>query len=413
MRTLLMIVILCTGMQQSYAQVMFQIKTDEVKKWHYQFGDEFNESAVNLQKWMWAPGWGNAVVSQSVYFTNGQNVYVENGEAHFVAKREDYMGHVNEWEYDSATLKKLDLKVVDHKLPFKYTAGALWSRSKFKSGFFECRFKTNSQKGTWPAFWLYSGNKNDEIDWFELKGERQDQAHVDVHCPTGCNNYRGGFLYLRRGWGGWLTFDRSLAVEYNTISGMWSGNEMIWYLNGEPLCNFEHKYDSTMWLILNTGIASDNNGGFSPGPDKSTIFPNDFIVDYVRVWSEANTTTPLPGEFLNSEKTMPRGKEPLARPEKKLNFIYKKKLLKKELGFVTLLPLAARQYSLTFMGRKFGDAKVEVMNDAGVKVKELSLKDPEYALLDLNELPAGKYTVQITTLGKTFGEKIDLPQFTR
>ncbi len=398
----------------AYGQVMWQVKTDEVKKWHYAGGDEFNDTQVNLDKWKWSADWGNAVIGQSVYFTYGGNVFLKDGEAHFIAKKEDIMGHVWPWEYDSVLLKKMNLKVVDEKLPFKYTAGSLWSKKKYKYGYFECRFKSNSEKGIWPAFWLYAGRENDEIDWFELKGERADEAHVDVHCPNGCNNYRGGFLNLKRGWGGWLKFEESLSKDYNVISGEWNENYMAWYVNGQPMCYFEHRYDSSMWLIVNTSVASNNNGSFSPAPDAGTKFPNDFVVDYVRVWTDKDTASLKGSEFNLSERTMPKESASTGtRMKKPLKHIYKKKVLDKELGQVTFLPLGNAQYSLTFSANKFTSAKVEIVAAGNKKVKEFDIKKPGYLNLDLRELENGTYTISISVSGKTLTHSFPLQKLIR
>lgn len=415
MRNFLAACILCLLPNIFFPQVMWQIKTDGVKTWHYADGDEFSASAVDVNRWKYAADWGAAVIGQSVYFTPGQNIYQSEGQAHFLAKKEDYMGHVWEWEYDPALLKKLNLKVVDEKLPFKYTAGALWSKHKYKYGYFECRFKSNSQKGSWPAFWLYAGNENDEIDWFELKGERFDQVHVDVHCPDGCENHKSGFLNLKKGWGGWIKASRSLEEGYNTISGEWSGDKLVWYLNGEPMCNFEHRYDTAMWLVLNTSVAANDQGGFSPGPDKKTVFPNDFVVDYVRVWSEADTAKHLNSStFLNTEKTMPASKNPsTAKLQKTLKYIYDKKMLAKELGTISLLPLDEKRYSLTFSGSKFKSVKITVTGGSGDAVKTFDLSDPEYLILDLKDVPTGKYTMNISTLNQNIRHEMIVGKFTR
>ena len=43
----------------SRAQVSWQIKANENVKWYYQFGDEFNGSNLDIQKWRNGLPWGN------------------------------------------------------------------------------------------------------------------------------------------------------------------------------------------------------------------------------------------------------------------------------------------------------------------------------------------------------------------
>ncbi len=397
------------------AQVMWQIKTDDVKKWYYTGGDEFNEAAVNTEKWNYAPSWGSAVPKQSVFYTGGANVYQADGAAHFVLKKEKYLGHVYPWELDSVWVKKNNIKIENDNMWFNYTTGQLISKTKFKYGFFECRFKSNNERGIWPAFWLYAGHDNDEIDWFELKCEKPNQAHVDAHCPDGCDNYRGGFLNLTRGWGGWIKMTKALSQEYNVISGEWNENYLVWYLNGVPMCYFKHNYEFPMWLILNTTIASDNSGGFSPGPDETTKFPNEYIVDYVRIWTNRDTTKELlNNSFQNSDNTIKnQSAQNISQIKKPLKFIYNKKVLNKELGTVTFLPLANQQYSLTFTGFNFREVKIEIQNGAKQKVKEFNVTNPNYFIVDAADLQNGTYTIVVNILGKLLAQDFVIKKMAR
>ena len=387
----------CFGLLQANslsAQTMWQIKSDEVKKWHYAAGDEFNNEKVNTDKWNYSPDWGSAVPKQSVFYTEGANVYQADGAAHFVLKKERYYGHVNPWELDSVWVKKNNIKIENDNMWFDYTTGQLISKEKFKYGYFECRFKSNDERGIWPAFWLYAGHDNDEIDWFELKCEKSNQVHVDSHCPDGCDNYRGGFMKLTRGFGGWIKMTQSLSKDYNVISGEWNENYLIWYLNGVPMCYFKHKYEFPMWLILNTTIAADNSGGFSPGPDASTKFPNEYIVDYVRIWTKEDTLknnfqAGFQSNFKASESTI------------------------KETRTVTFLPLSNSQYSLTFLGAGFRDAKIEIQDNSKKKVREYNLTDPSYFILDVKELENGSYSLIVNTAGKTLTEEFTVRKMTR
>jgi beta-glucanase (GH16 family) len=373
---------------------MWQIKKDGVKKWYYAGGDEFNSDKVDMNMWAYGPPWGNALPKQDAVFTYGENVYQADGTAHFVAKKEHIQARVYPWELDSAWAAKNNRKIENEKMWFNYTMGQLFSNQKYKYGYFECRFKSNEERGIWPAFWLYGGGPNNEIDWFELKGERKDQLHVDVHCPNGCDDYKGGFLNLQKNWGGWEKADRSLAEGFNTISGEWTPEYMIWYLNGTPVSYFKHHYDIRMSLIVNTCVAADKEA-FNPGPDKSTKFPNEFLVDYVRIWGEEDSTAKNNERFSKSGGTMQANDwQHAAKLKKPLKFIYDKKQLNGEKGTVTFLPLGNNRYSLTFICSGLESAKVEVLSGEA-KVKEFALENPSYFSFDMGE-GGGNYTLKIS-----------------
>jgi len=207
----------------SQAQVMWQIKSDTTQKWYYQDGDEFNGYAINEEKWYLGMPWGNFTMIQDLYFSP-ENVVMKDGIVSFIAKKEKGIYPINEWEIKQDYLKKTGKKVVDGKYEVEYTAGLISSKKRYKNGYFELRFKANSEKGIWPAFWLFGGEPNEEIDFFELKGERDNQLHLDVHCPKGCEDFKGGFLNLKKGWGAWLKTNQSLADGWNIVSGEWQPN---------------------------------------------------------------------------------------------------------------------------------------------------------------------------------------------
>ena len=185
------------------------------------------------------------------------------------------------------------------------------------------------------------------------------------------------------------------------------------------MCYFKHKYEFPMWLILNTTIAADNSGGFSPGPDASTKFPNEYIVDYVRIWTKEDTLknnfqAGFQSNFKASESTIKETSVASStKIKKKLNFIYNKKVLKKEQGTVTFLPLSNSQYSLTFLGAGFRDAKIEIQDNSKKKVREYNLTDPSYFILDVKELENGSYSLIVNTAGKTLTEEFTVRKMTR
>jgi beta-glucanase (GH16 family) len=266
-----------------HAQFLFQIFPDTVIKWNYYDGDEFNKGKVNTDKWHIGFPWGKALTTQETYVVDS-NVTFESGIAQFAIKNQNRLIRVNPWEVDTNYLKKEKIDLVDgNKFQFKYTGGLLWSKKIFKYGYFETKFRASEGQGIWPAFWLYGANPNNEIDFFELKGEKENQIHVDVHCPEKCSDYKRGPFGYRKSWGHWIKTDGKFKEGFNILGGEWTPTYIKWYLNGQLIAFSDHNFDLGMNLIIGTGIAR-NGGPFKPGPDKNTPFPNIFMVDYVRVY---------------------------------------------------------------------------------------------------------------------------------
>ena len=389
------------------AQVMWQVKSDSSQKWFYQDGDEFNGYAINEEKWHLGMPWGNVTMIQDLYFSP-ENVVMKDGIVSFIAKKEKGIYPINEWEIKQDYLKKTGKKVVDGKYEVDYTAGLISSRKRFKHGYFELRFKSNEEKGIWPAFWLYGGEPNEEIDFFELKGERDNQIHLDVHCANGCENYRGGFLNLKKNWGAWLKTKESLNDGWNIISGEWDQKYVKFFLNGQPIGYFEGNFKTAQTLIINTSVAKDGEP-FNPGPDEKTKWPNTFDVDYVRVWSKEDTIYDLKDKyklFEYSPYTIDSVNLYQAQLKRKVNYVYDKKELSNELGTITLLPVFYNKYSLSIAGKDLGKIKVEIIDRFDAKVAGFSFENIEHYVMDLSALPTGPYKVKIYLLNQILTQDI-------
>ncbi len=400
---LFLIIVIQTNLN---AQVMWQVKSDTSYKWFYQDGDEFNAYVMDETKWQYGLPWCNFVLEQDLYFSN-DNVVLKDGNVEFIAKHDKRKFKIKPAEINEALIKENGKTVVDGMYEAEYTAGLITSKRKYKYGYFEIRFKSNAEKGIWPAFWLYGGNPNEEIDFFELKGEKGDQIHLDVHCPIGCDNFKGGFLNLKKNWGAWIKTKESLADSWNIISGEWQPGYVKFFLNGQPIGYFEGDFKTAQNLFINTSVAKDGHA-FNPGPDKTTKWPNAFIVDYVRVWSKEDTVTIKDNYqvFEHTPITIENRELYTTGLKKKVNFVYNNEKLKTEIGTITLLPILYNKYSLSVEGAKLTTLQIDVIDRFNEKVAGFALNNVQYYILDLGELPTGPYKVRISVLGQVLEQDI-------
>ena len=72
-----------------------------------------------------------------------------------------------------------------------YTSARLSSKQTFRYGVFEMRARLPRGKGTWPAFWLLAGPKNNwkwpddgEIDIMEHVGYDMNNIVSTIHCAA-------------------------------------------------------------------------------------------------------------------------------------------------------------------------------------------------------------------------------------
>ena len=385
-----------------HSQVMWQVKSNFSKKWFLQESEEFNNDGLNTDLWKSGLPWGNYFYNYDLLFKT-ENLEFSNGIASFITNKPPKPQPIVGENLDVEFLKKKN-RFPNEKgeYTYNYSGGCITSLKQFKYGYFEMRFKASDQKGVWPAFWLYGGSPNEEIDFYEGKGERENQIHLDVHCTKGCDDFKGGFLNLKKNWGAWVKTDKSLADGWNIISGEWQPNYVKFFLNGQPIGYFEGELKTSQNLIINNGVSKDKEA-FNPGPDENTKFPNSLLVDYVRVWSQEDTIDILKDRyklFENTSKTISNNDLYNTKPKAKVNFIYDKKELGQEQGFITLLPVFYNKYSLSIAGKNLGKIQVDIMDLKDNKVAGFLIENMEYYILDLSALPTDGYKVKINVLNQ-------------
>ena len=71
---------------------------------------------------------------------------------------------------------------------------------------------------------------------------------------------------------------------YHIYAVDWQPEKVSWYVDGIEVWSFsDHDIPSTpLWMVLNTAVG----GKWSGMPDETTVFPQEFIVDYVRVYEK-------------------------------------------------------------------------------------------------------------------------------
>ena len=345
------VLIFCLAFSSRFcqAQVLLKLSDNVLTGYSLTGGDEFNKPMLDENTWSNGLGWTRVLMSQDLAFSP-ENVKLEDGVINFIASKKDSTYILNPWEVDSSLLKKTKTTLPGSKFLAKYAAGCIITRQKLHYGLYEVRFKVEQGRGVWPAFWFYGGNKNEEIDAFELKGERNNEVHVDTHCPYGCDRgYKNNFGF-NTNWGAWMPVSDYLHNGFNTIQLEWKPEEVIWYINGYPLAYFKGSFSNPMNLYLNTSVAKDG-GGFKPGPDESTTWPNNYYVDYLRIWQPAGEQNPLALKRSDAYTTSPRFAGNDARPTKKRGLVYKKKELNPVDGMISLFLSGSNTLKVTVMGK--------------------------------------------------------------
>jgi beta-glucanase (GH16 family) len=173
----------------------------------------------------------------------------------------------------------------------QYTSARLNTSGRFsvRYGRVEARIKLPRGQGMWPAFWALGDNFGSvgwpacgEIDIMENVGREPGRNHGSLHGPgySGGNPLTGTYS---------LPGGQAFADGFHVFAVDWSPNLVRFFVdgalyesrtpadtNGAPWA-FNHSF----FLVLDLAVG----GSFPGSPDAGTAFPQQMVVDYVRVYA--------------------------------------------------------------------------------------------------------------------------------
>jgi beta-glucanase (GH16 family) len=247
--------------------------------WKLVWSDEFEgarNAAVDKAKWkleVGGGGWGN---NERQYYTKkNKNAYLDGaGSLVIEAKKTKRNQKLSCWygrcEYTSARLVT--------KGKFDVTYGRIEARMKIPQG-----------QGIWPAYWMLGSNiveagwpASGEIDIMENIGREPTTVHGTIHGPgySGGNGIGAAYEHPE---------GAKFADDYHVYAIEWEPNVIRWYVDDALYATktpadlpngARWVYDHPFFLLLNVAV-----GGNWPGyPDATSQFPQQMLVDYVRVY---------------------------------------------------------------------------------------------------------------------------------
>lgn len=244
----------------------------EPGEWTLVWSDEFNGNALDGTKWsvmtgdgcdLGICGWGNG----ELQWYQDRNLVVTNGVLTITARRESVGGK----SYTSARLR---------------TAG----KGDWKYARVEARARLPQGQGFWPAIWMLPTDNvygawaaSGEIDIMELLGHEPATIHGTIHYGGAWpNNQQTGTSYtLASG---------TFTEAFHTFALEWEEGVIRWFVDGELYqtltqwdtggFQFPAPFNQRFHLLVNLAV-----GGAWPGePDGTTVFPQEMVVDWVRVY---------------------------------------------------------------------------------------------------------------------------------
>ena len=242
--------------------------------------DEFDGpvgASFDRAKWVadtGGEGFGNQ--ERQFYTTRSENVALD-GNGHLViTARAEPAGSTRACWYGSC----------------RYTSTRLKTKDLFAQAYgrFEARLRVPRGQGLWPAFWMLGADigavgwpQSGEIDVMENIGREPAIVHGTLHGP--------GYSAADGISGADTMSQGAFADDFHEFAVEWQPNEIRWYVDGRQFhrvtpaqlpSGAKWVFDHPFFLLLNVAV-----GGSWPGdPDASTTFPQQMIVDYVRVYSD-------------------------------------------------------------------------------------------------------------------------------
>jgi len=265
--------------------LVVRLRAGRDRKGELVWSDEFDVAGPPDSSHWNIEEWTSGVVNDEdqIYTARPKNVRVDDGHLVIEAHREEYSGG----EYTSARLQS------SGKVDILY--GRIDVRARLPRG-----------QGTWPAIWMLSSNPfhyattcEDEDDWqgsddcdawpnsgeidiMEQVGYQMGHVHGTVHSksyPWPLWNQRKGRILID-----------DVADQFHVYSLEWTPDRIDIFVDDTVYLTYinegngweEWPFDQPFHMILNLAIGGAwGKGG---GPIDDSIFPQQMLVDYVRVY---------------------------------------------------------------------------------------------------------------------------------
>ena len=242
------------------------------------WSEDFQSDALDPNIWSYEIGtgeWGWGNNEQQYYTDRAENIYVKDGYLHIRAALET----------DAAA-------IANDFGGKKYTSARIVTKGKFDFayGTIEARIALPVGKGIWPAFWMLGANIDDaswplcgEVDIIEAVND--ESVVYGTHHWSHEGNHAEYGNSTKEYYGTSYPMDISEFHIYKTV---WNEKTIAMYVDDfkyqeigiEDASGEMGTFHKNFFFILNVAV-----GGQWPGFDiDDAQFPNEMIVDYIRVY---------------------------------------------------------------------------------------------------------------------------------
>jgi beta-glucanase (GH16 family) len=245
-------------------------------RWERVFTEDFDGETLDGERWTTCYWWNKEgctnLANNELQWYSPANVQVADGYLRLSARAEQAKG------IEART--------------FPYTSGMVTTgrdyvelprnpRFAIQYGFFEICAKIPVGRGLWPALWLLPADHDSrpEIDIMEVLGHQPTALEMNFHYRDKNDADRNVGHQVKT---------RDLSANWHVYGLLWSADTLVWYLDGIEQWRYRNRAiipREPMYLLMNLAV-----GGNWPGnPDNGTVFPAEFLIDYVKVWKQTSS----------------------------------------------------------------------------------------------------------------------------
>jgi hypothetical protein len=146
------------------------------------------------------------------------------------------------------------------------------------------RAKLPKGQGIWPAFWLTNDDpdqaKLHEIDAFEMLGNEPNKIYMTYHL-SGRQVYQSTYI------------GPDFSAGYHTFAVDWQPGYIRWYIDGVKRGEYTGtQLSNQLWITANTDVGTV--GSWPGAPDATTVFPQNYDIDYIRAYTTKPDPTSTP-----------------------------------------------------------------------------------------------------------------------
>ena len=234
----------------------------DLDKWELTFKDEFDEKALDANKWITGYFWGKAllndnyVLSNEKQFFTDKNIDLRDSMVHLTTKKENVKGKVWNQQYGFMPAD------------FEYTSGLISTGHSFrqKYGKFEAKIRLNHAYPVTHSFWMVSEKNVPQIDILRYHDKSSKKINIGYHLSE-----NGSFRNIN--------FDvtgADFSDNFYIYSLEWTQNKLIWKINGEVVKEVTSNIpDEPMYLVFSSHLLDEKE------PEN---IPASMDIDWVRCY---------------------------------------------------------------------------------------------------------------------------------